>query len=149
MRHRVFTYITRDQELLIFDHVDQRYLDPQIPGGTVEPAEQPQAAALREAHEETGLVSLEIISFLGDFETDLAPLGRQEQIHAWFYHLETRDKTPSLWRHFEQHRSKKPRSSDKNEPIEFELYWVPIREVPKLGGLDNTMLYKVREAIIE
>ena len=63
MRHRVFTYITRAHELLVLDHVDHRYLDPQIPGGTIEENETPEAAAIREAQEETGLKSLEVVSF--------------------------------------------------------------------------------------
>ena len=137
MRHRVFTYITRDHELLIFDHVDQRYLAPQIPGGTVEPGEQPEQAALREATEETGLTDLNVVSFLGDFVQDLTAMGRDETIHAWFYHLETHATTPQRWRHFESH------SSENAEPIEFELYWVPLTAAPQLGGLDNTMISRL------
>lgn len=35
VRHRVFTYITREQQLLLLRYPDGRYVLPQIPGGTV------------------------------------------------------------------------------------------------------------------
>ncbi|OED38582.1 hypothetical protein AB833_18770 [Chromatiales bacterium (ex Bugula neritina AB1)] len=143
MRHRVFTYITRKRELLIFDHVDQRYLEPQIPGGTIESGEIPHHAAIREATEETGLENFRIVRFLGSYEKDLSPLGHHEKIHAWFYHLNTDDKTPERWRHFEEH------SSATSTAIEFELYWVPVTAVPRLGGYDGHMLGKVRDSVVQ
>ena len=142
MRHRVFTYITRAHELLVLDHVDHRYLDPQIPGGTIEENETPEAAAIREAQEETGLKSLEVVSFLGSFERDLTDIGRDEVITAWFFHLKTNESTPSSWRHLETD------PSDGAEPIEFELYWVPIHEMPKLGGIDNEMLRELKKSVL-
>ena len=58
MRHRVFTYITRADQLLVLEYVNGRYREPHIPGGTVEANESPAVAALREAQEETGLSAL-------------------------------------------------------------------------------------------
>ena len=46
LRQRVFTYITRGDHLLMLESVDGRYLQPQIPGGTVEAGELPAQAAL-------------------------------------------------------------------------------------------------------
>jgi len=137
LRHRVFTYITRKNDLLVFDHVDQRYLNPQIPGGTIENGEKPENAALREAEEETGLKKLVLKSLLGNFEADLNAIGRNETIHAWFFHLTTSESTPDKWCHSEEH------PSEGSEPIEFELYWVPIASAPKLGRLDNTMISRL------
>lgn len=45
MRQRVFTYITRADQLLVLGYADGRYLLPQIPGGTVEKGELPEQAA--------------------------------------------------------------------------------------------------------
>jgi 8-oxo-dGTP pyrophosphatase MutT (NUDIX family) len=56
------------QELLLFTHP---YAGVQIPAGTVEPDETPQAAALREAREETGLFHLTDVRYLGCEELDL------------------------------------------------------------------------------
>ena len=93
MRQRVFTYITRADQLLILEYVDGRYLQPQIPGGTVNKDELPAQAALREAQEETGLTALKLVQLLGSFERDLTDIGRDESIVAWFFHLQTDELT--------------------------------------------------------
>jgi 8-oxo-dGTP pyrophosphatase MutT (NUDIX family) len=60
------------RELLILQHP---FAGLQLPAGTVEPGETPEAGALREAQEETGLVALEIVRRLDVVETDLRPRG--------------------------------------------------------------------------
>ena len=141
MRHRVFTYITRNRQLLLLDHADHRYLDPQIPGGTIEHGEDPQTAALREAREETGLKHLRCESLLGSFERNLADIGRDETIVAWYFHLRTDEVTPTKWRHLEQD------PSEGEGPIEFELYWAPVDDLPKLGGIDDALLPELLQAL--
>jgi len=143
LRQRVFTYITREDELLVFDHVDHKYLEPQIPGGTIEEGEEPEVAAIREATEETGLTTFRVKSFLGSFTRDLRPIGRDETIHAWFYHLETTEQTERKWRHLELD------PSEGTDPIEFELYWVPLSNIPKLGGIDDAMLSELEESVLK
>jgi len=134
MRDRVFTYITRGTELLVLDYVDGSYLEPQIPGGTIEPGESPEAAAIREGEEETGLTDLTVISFLGSFKKDLRVIGRDEVIQAWFFHLDAGGSTPERWRHTEAD------PHDGSDSIVFELYWVPVEAIPTLGGIDGAML---------
>ncbi len=85
LRQRVFIYITYQGKLLVFDYVDNPDLRMQVPGGTIEEGELPAHAAIREAKEETGLPEISLKSFLGEFEKDLAPFGREETIHAWFF----------------------------------------------------------------
>ncbi|MBN1287486.1 MAG: NUDIX domain-containing protein [Anaerolineae bacterium] len=65
---KVTAFITRGQELLVFEHPNAGV---QIPAGTVEVGEAPEAAALREAGEETGLASLSIRRYLGCAERTL------------------------------------------------------------------------------
>lgn len=141
MRHRVFTYITREDQLLILEYVDGRYLQPQIPGGTVEAGEQPEQAALREAQEETGLTALEVVSYLGSFERDLTDIGRDETIVAWFFHLHTDEATPHRWRHFEND------SSEGLDPVELAVSWAPLDNLPELGGIDEAMLAELRASL--
>ena len=134
MRNRVFLYITQGEKLLVLDYLDHSYLEPQVPGGTIEPGESPEEAALREAAEETGLIALKVVSLLGVSEKDLRPIGRNETIKAWFFHLIAEDSTRARWRHTERY------PHDGTASVPFELYWVPLDAIPKLGGFDNEML---------
>ncbi len=143
MRHRVFTYITRADQLLILEYVDGRYVLPQIPGGTVKKGEPVAQAALREAQEETGLSALQLVKCLGCFERDLTDIGRDESIVAWFFHLYTNESTPVSWRHFECD------SSEGFGPIEFALSWVPLNNIPELGGIDQAMLPELHASVAE
>jgi len=52
-------------QLLLFSHVDYPQVPLQIPGGGIEPREEPYAAALRELHEEAGITFLPLIRTLG------------------------------------------------------------------------------------
>lgn len=141
MRNRVFTYITQGSKLLVLDYVDHSYLEPQIPGGTIESGESPEEAALREAEEETGLTDLKIVSLLGSFNRNLQVIGRDEVIKAWFFHLESGDSTPERWRHTELN------PHDGTVPIVFELYWVSMNAIPKLGGIDSQMLSQLSKSV--
>jgi 8-oxo-dGTP pyrophosphatase MutT (NUDIX family) len=58
-------------ELLLFRHPTSGI---QFPAGTVEPGEAPEAAAAREAAEETGLAGLRLVAFVG-MRTEGAVLG--------------------------------------------------------------------------
>lgn len=59
-RQRVMVYVTRRragvEQLLVFDHRDQRGAGLQVPAGGLQPGESMTAAALREVAEETGVV---------------------------------------------------------------------------------------------
>jgi 8-oxo-dGTP pyrophosphatase MutT (NUDIX family) len=63
---KVTAFVTRTvngrRELLLFQHPSAGI---QIPAGTVEPGEAPEAAAIRETHEETGLRDVAIDQYLG------------------------------------------------------------------------------------
>lgn len=78
--NKVTAFIVRDSpagpELLILQHP---FAGLQLPAGTVEPGETLEAAALREAQEESGLLDLEITRELGIVET---PLGSGRAIMA-------------------------------------------------------------------
>lgn len=143
LRQRVFTYITRADQLLILEYVDGRYLEPQIPGGTVKTDELPAQAALREAQEETGLSALQLVKCLGSFERNLTDIGRDETIVAWFFHLQTDEITPEKWQHFECD------SSEGLGPIEFAVSWVSLKNLPKLGGIDESMLPELLDSVRE
>ena len=109
-------YITKDDHLLVFRHVEYA-AGIQVPAGTLEPGEAAEDGVLREAREETGLNGLTIRRFLGTRDYDMSPYGTSELHRRFYYHLECEGDPPSTWRHFET-------GGGTSEGIEFELYWV-------------------------
>ncbi len=98
-RNRVVCYITRGKQLLVFEHDADYEAGIQVPGGGIEPGERPEAAAIRESLEETGL-SLKNPVFLGSkryaFETS--------NQHWHFFWLEAPQSTPDSWEHFAENK---------------------------------------------
>jgi 8-oxo-dGTP pyrophosphatase MutT (NUDIX family) len=139
-RNRVFIYITNGDHLLVFDHVDFPDAGTQVPGGTVESGETPEAAVLREAREETGLYDFSMPALIARQKMDLEPFGKQEIIDAWFYHLQYDGERKKRWRHAEQ-----TPGDGSGQPILFELYWVSLHGEVSLNGADGLYLEQLCE----
>ncbi len=139
IRDRVLTYITRSDYLLVFRHTQYPEAGIQVPGGGVEPGETFDAAALREAEEESGLSGFEIVRYLGTRDYDLTPWGRDEIERRHFYHLRFTGETPVTWLNYEN------AASDGSEPYEFEFWWAKFPdEVPELIGGQGDLLSEVK-----
>ena len=125
-KYKVYAYITHRNRLLVFDHVHFPDAGTQVPGGTLEPGEDPNAGVMREAREETGLPSLRMGAYLGEVDHALPELGQVH--HRHYYHLICGAEPPERWRHDEMDPS-----DGGPAPITFELYWVLLPEgVPDL-----------------
>ena len=98
---KAFAYITSGRRLLVFAHAHHPDAGIQVPAGTMRPDEEPIAAALREAHEETGLVDLDVVGILGETVFDDRPYGNDVLHHRTFVHLRRREETPEQWEHWE------------------------------------------------
>jgi 8-oxo-dGTP pyrophosphatase MutT (NUDIX family) len=136
--HKVAAYITCENRLLVFSHVDFPEAGIQIPCGTVMQGEDLDEAVLREAHEETGLDELRIVAFLGTRIYDMRPIdGTKRTVHRHYYHLLVPGvRKADRWQHWE-----KDPSEGAPEPILFELYWVEIPDgIPQLGAELGDML---------
>lgn len=96
---KVYAYITNRDRLLVFTHTHFPEAGTQVPGGTVDPGEDPAEAVLREAVEETGLDGLVVAALLGEAEYDLAAFGRAEIAHRRYYHLICPGDPPDAWTH--------------------------------------------------
>ncbi|MFE2323402.1 NUDIX domain-containing protein [Streptomyces sp. NPDC059385] len=74
-KEKVLVYVVRDGHLLVLRHTDYSYEEVgiQVPAGSIRLGENPEAAALREAREETGLSDFKIVRKLGVAEYDISP----------------------------------------------------------------------------
>lgn len=134
-KRKVFAYITQGDRLLVFTHTDFPEAGIQVPAGTVEPGEPPDAAVMREAVEESGLTGLVLDAFLGDHRRDMSDFGMDEIHHRFFYHLRCVEPAPETWRHDETD----PHGLPGHPPIHFDFRWVrlPDELPPLIAGHDQ------------
>lgn len=121
LTRKAYGYITRGTDvLLLVDLAGALAGARQIPGGTLEPGESPEAAVLRECFEETGLTGLQIAQYLGVRECP-CPVHEDEWQERHYFHL-IADPAPSAttWKHLEA------TPSDGSPPIPLQLSFVPL-----------------------
>ena len=126
---KALSYITHERRLLVFRQPDFPYQGIQVPGGSVEVGEELEAAALREAREETGLAELVVQSYLGTAAYELqVDVGDPHLRH--FFHLAYSGPVRERWEHLET----KP--STAAPAVRFELWWEPLSSVQLAWDMD-------------
>lgn len=127
---KALTYITREDRLLVFRQPDSPGAGIQVPGGSVEADEALEAAALREAREETGLAELVLQSYLGSVEYELkVDAGPPHLRH--FFHLAYTGPQVTPWQHVEL------TPSTGGTPVRLELWWEPLASVQLDWEMDH------------
>src|SRR5690242_17078606 len=117
---KVLAYILQNNKVLVFEHEDHPEAGIQVPAGTIQKNESPEAAVEREIQEETSLkVSTFQKFFLGKF--DYTHPYRKELHSRNVFALRTEEKLPEFWLH-------RVSSEDEDRNLKFQIYWLPIEE---------------------
>ena len=139
-KQKVVCYVVREGRLLVFRHLDEPWDESglQVPAGSIEPGETPEAAALREAAEETGLRGLRLVRKIGETRYDMAPY-RGEIHHRHVFLLELDEPAPERW------ISAESDPADGSGPKRFECYWIPLARGHTLSAGQGALLGRLSE----
>lgn len=130
---KVVCYVVANRKLLVFRRRDEPQRGVQVPSGTVDAGEAVEAAALREAVEETGQSGLEMVAQVGeaDYVYDRPARGerprRHELHHRHFFLLRPTAILPERWSHFADHSW-------------FEYEWIDLARADELAIEQGAML---------
>ncbi|MET9956411.1 NUDIX domain-containing protein [Streptomyces sp. NPDC006339] len=138
IKAKALCYIVRDGKLLVHRHVDFSWeeVGVQVPAGSIRDGETPEAAALREAREETGLQNFEIVRKLGVTEYDMGPY-RAEIQERHVFHLKLAEPSPERWPSQEDH-------DGEQEPTRFECFWIPLETAHVLQSGQGSLLGRLQ-----
>jgi 8-oxo-dGTP pyrophosphatase MutT (NUDIX family) len=121
LKNKVLIYVLREKngtrEVLVFDHQDHPYVNPQVPGGTIEEDEAIEDAAIREQYEESGIkVDKENLKYHGSFSYHRSDI---DQIHNRIVFTIDLDHLPDNWDHLAS-------GSEEEGSLVFKFYWLSI-----------------------
>lgn len=138
-KEKVLVYVVRDERLLVLRHTGYSYEEVgiQVPAGSIRLGETPEAAALREAREETGLSDFKIVRKLGEIAYDISPY-RFEIQHRHVFHLALTEPTPERWTSQEDHDGER-------EPTSFECFWIPLETAHILQSGQGALLGRLSD----
>ncbi|KND49602.1 MAG: NUDIX family dNTPase [Parcubacteria bacterium C7867-008] len=136
-KQKVVVYVVKDGKLLVFRHTDFSYEEVgiQVPAGTIKEGEDPESAALRELHEETGRDGFRIVEKLG-VETYHKMPEKPETHVRHFFLAESITSHPERWLSQELH-------DGEQEPTNFECFWIPLDRGHILESGLGALLHKV------
>lgn len=133
--HKVLIYATWRQHLLVFDEPDFPDVELQVPGGTMEPGESPEDAALREFVEETGLPPPTALLPLATHDYRFTKDGRQICHRRHYFHAQLSGEQRETWLHAEM------TPDGGGPPIRFRFFWLGVDEaLRRLGyGMEDSL----------
>jgi 8-oxo-dGTP pyrophosphatase MutT (NUDIX family) len=128
-RLRAVAYVTRGDELLVFEHRDDPSAGVQVPAGRLDPGESLHAGLARELHEETGVEAL-VVRELGQLTRRH---GRHGVYESHYFHCET-DDSRDEWEHEVQ-------GGGDDHGLVFVCRFVPLEPRPALAGRQGEFLH--------
>lgn len=136
VRDKVVAYLVRFTggvtQVAVFDHVDAPEAGTQVPAGTMEEGESPEAACLRELTEESGVTSARILRCVGTY--DYVHQTRQELHRRHVFLVTALEDLPETWTHVVTGPG-----LDRDMP--FRFFWLPAEELPtRLAGEQGAYL---------
>lgn len=120
MKQKVYAYLVRGEELLVFDHLDFPEAGTQVPGGSLEPGESIEEGALRELFEEAGVVARPV-RYLGAHPWWQESQGLWHERHI--LHLEPVGPLLDEWVHVVSHGAQ-------DKGLRFRFFWILLAEAP-------------------
>lgn len=123
---KVLAYVTRfknnELEVLVFEHVHFPEAGIQVPAGTLQANESPEAGALRETEEEVGLKFANTKKYLGEFEYHHRD---REELHLRnVFEIKADLSIEDSWIHT-------VKSHDEDDHLQFKCYWLPLNVAQK------------------
>lgn len=129
---KVLAYLTRHHngvcQLLVFDHVDYPEAGTQVPAGSLEPGESPEAGVLRETLEESGVRAERIIHHLGNVEWLNPETGRLHLRHV--FHLQAPAGLPDAWEHIVS-------DGEDDKGLRFRCRWMEVSAAARILAGDQ------------
>lgn len=130
-RRKVVAYILNADRLLVFRHEDDPSGRVHVPVGTVEPDESPDRAVMREAFEETGLLRLELVAYLGSRERCFVRDAERHHHLRLYYRIHAAAPVRESWRHVELDPTDGPASS-----VALDFWWLRLDAVTGVLAAD-------------
>jgi 8-oxo-dGTP pyrophosphatase MutT (NUDIX family) len=123
---KALAYVTRRApdglKLLVFENRGDQNIGQarlQVPAGSIDPGESPEAGAIRELFEESGLSDLRMVGLLERYTWTGPTTGNLHHRHV--YHFESDQKLPEQWDHTVT-------AGEDDEGHVFSFRWIPVND---------------------
>jgi ADP-ribose pyrophosphatase YjhB (NUDIX family) len=140
VRVRVVGYVTRGDELLVFDHKELPDVPTQVPAGRVDAHETLEDGLRREVEEESG-VSVTAVSELADAD-EFERLYGSGVHRSYAFHALAEPGGPDEWEHSVS-------GTGMDSGLTFLCRWVRLDECPPLWGKPDPLVEKLSRSIRE